>query len=118
VYWAVDADTGQVLWHTQVGPGGHLGGIHWGTAVDDERIYVGVNDESDVSYPLGGTAADGGTTSVGSWAALDPATGQILWQVANPTMTAPLNQASVNGPVTVVNGVVLVGSMDMMGTML
>jgi polyvinyl alcohol dehydrogenase (cytochrome) len=33
-------------------------------------------------------------------------------------MTAPVGGASVNGPVTVVNGVVLVGSMDDMGTML
>jgi polyvinyl alcohol dehydrogenase (cytochrome) len=119
VYWALDADTGAVLWHTQVGPGGHLGGIHWGTAVDSQRIYVGVNDEVGSAYKLGGTGSQAGmTTSVGSWAALDPATGQILWQIANPTMTAPVNGASVNGPVTVINGVVLVGSMDDDGTML
>jgi polyvinyl alcohol dehydrogenase (cytochrome) len=126
VYWALDADTGNVLWHTSVGPGGHLGGIHWGTASDGERIYVGVNNEAAVDYTIAGTPDAGGDastkpgshTKVGSWAALDPATGAILWQVANPTMTAPLNGASVNGPVTVVNGVVLVGSMDAMGTML
>ena len=34
VYWAVDADTQAILWKTQVGPGGHLGGIQWGTATD------------------------------------------------------------------------------------
>jgi polyvinyl alcohol dehydrogenase (cytochrome) len=140
VYWALDADTGAILWHTVVGPGGHLGGIHWGTATDGQRLYVGVNDEFGTDYavapsPEAGvvTVADGGSThrcppgvgdagslctSVGSWAALDPATGRILWQVANPTMTAPIGGASVNGPVTVVNGVVLVGSMDAMGTML
>jgi polyvinyl alcohol dehydrogenase (cytochrome) len=118
VYWALDPDTGSVLWHTQVGPGGHLGGIHWGTAVDGQRIYVGVNDNNGTPYTLGGTGPKAGTkTSVGSWAALDPATGEILWQIANPTMTAPVNGASVNGPVTVVNGVVLVGSMDDDGTM-
>jgi polyvinyl alcohol dehydrogenase (cytochrome) len=118
VYWALDADTGTVLWHTQVGPGGHLGGIHWGTAVDGQRIYVGVNDENGTAYLLGGPDAGGRKTSVGSWAALDPATGAILWQTANPTMTAPVAGASVNGPVTVINGVVLVGSMDTEGTML
>jgi polyvinyl alcohol dehydrogenase (cytochrome) len=122
VYWALDADTGSVLWHTQVGPGGHLGGIHWGTAVDGQRIYVGVNDENGVGYTLGGPqpeagAGDAGPTKVGSWAALDPATGRILWQIANPAMSAPVAGASVNGPVTVVNGVVLVGSMDNDGTM-
>ena len=45
VYWAVDADTHAVLWKKQVGPGGHLGGIHWGTAADGARVYVGVNNE-------------------------------------------------------------------------
>jgi polyvinyl alcohol dehydrogenase (cytochrome) len=119
VYWAVDADTGAVLWKTQVGPGGHFGGIHWGTAVDSTAIYVGVNDESGTPYTLGGNGPQAGKqTRVGSWAALDPATGHILWQIANPTMTAPVAGASVNGPVTVVNGVVLVGSMDDAGTML
>ena len=57
VYWAVDADTGSVLWHTVVGPGGHLGGIHWGTATDGQRIYVGVNDETGVTYDVIGTPA-------------------------------------------------------------
>jgi polyvinyl alcohol dehydrogenase (cytochrome) len=119
VYWAVDADTGAVLWKTQVGPGGHFGGIHWGTAVDGTGIYVGVNDESGTAYTLGGKGPQAGKqTTVGSWAALDPATGTILWQIANPTMTAPIAGASVNGPVTVVNGVVFVGSMDDAGTML
>ena len=118
VYWALDADTHALLWKTQVGPGGHLGGIHWGTATDGTRIYTGVNDEMGTPYKLGGSGAQAGTkTSVGSWAALDPATGAIDWQVANPTMTAPLNGASVNGPVAVVNGVLFGGSMDADGTM-
>lgn len=119
VYWAVDADTGSVMWHTQVGPGGHLGGIHWGTAVDAKAVYVGVNDESGTAYMLGGKGPQAGKmTSVGSWAALDPATGETLWQIANPTMTAPVSGASVNGPLVVANGVVFAGSMDNDGTML
>jgi polyvinyl alcohol dehydrogenase (cytochrome) len=119
VYWAVDADTGTTLWKTQVGPGGHLGGIHWGAAVDGVHVYAGVNDESGMAYTLGGTHPDGGasTTTVGSWAALDPATGETLWQVPNPSMTAPLAGASVNGPLATVNGVVFAGSMDADGTM-
>ncbi len=116
VYWAVDADTHDVLWKTQVGPGGHLGGIHWGTATDDARVYVGVNDQTGAKYRLGG-APDAGTTAVGSWAALDAVTGSTLWQVADPALTAPLNGVSVDGPITVVNGVVFGGSMDSDGMM-
>ena len=118
IYWAVDADSGSVLWKTPVGPGGHLGGIHWGTAVDAQHIYVGVNDQTGAPYSLQGTGAQGGTTtSVGSWAALDPATGVVKWQVADAALTAPLGGTSVNGPVSVANGVVFGGSMDAQGTM-
>ncbi len=128
VYWAVNPDDGGVLWKTQVGPGGHLGGIHWGTAVDSNGVYVGVNDETGTAYTMGGSGPQAGKkTSVGSWAALDPAggsgdagvsnKGKILWQIANPSMTAPLEGASVNGPLAVYNGVVFAGSMDAMGMM-
>jgi polyvinyl alcohol dehydrogenase (cytochrome) len=118
VYWAIDADTHELLWKNQVGPGGHLGGIHWGAATDGARVYVGVNDELGTAYKLGGAGSQRGTTtSVGSWAALDAVSGKTLWQVANPAMTAPLNGASVNGPVAVVNGVVFGGSMDADGMM-
>ena len=128
VYWALDADNGNVLWNTQVGPGGHLGGIHWSTAVDSHAVYLGVNDETGVSYMMGGSGPQAGKpTTVGSWAALDPAGapgdagmsnhGTILWQITNPSMTAPLGGGSVNGPPTVINGVVFVGSMDSMGMM-
>jgi polyvinyl alcohol dehydrogenase (cytochrome) len=118
VYWAVDADTGNPLWHTTVGPGGHLGGIHWGTAVDAQRIYVGVNDQAGSPYALGGTGAQAGQlVTTGSWAALDPATGTIEWQVADPALTAPVNGTSVNGPVSAANGILFGGSMDNSGTM-
>jgi polyvinyl alcohol dehydrogenase (cytochrome) len=115
VYWAVDAENGELYWKTKIGPGGHFGGIHWGTAVDGARIYAGVNDEAAIPYTLAGDA--GQIARTGSWAALDPATGRIAWQIANPAMARPLAGVSVNGPVTVVNGVVLAGSMDAAGTM-
>lgn len=119
VYWALNPDTGNVLWNTPVGPGGHLGGIHWGSAVDGQNVYVPVNDETGVAYTLGGSGAQAGQqTTVGSWAALDPSTGAIKWQVANPAMTAPTgNGTSVNGPVSTVNGLLFGGSMDANGTM-
>ena len=118
IYSALDADTGAVVWQTTVGPGGHLGGIHWGTAVDGQRIYVGVNNEKGAPFALGGKGKHAGEmTSVGAWAALDPATGAILWQVANPASPTVTNGANVNGPVTVVSGVLFAGSMDPAGTM-
>jgi polyvinyl alcohol dehydrogenase (cytochrome) len=118
VYTALDADTGAIVWQTTVGPGGHLGGIHWGTAVDGQRLYVGVNNESATPFALGGSGKQAGTMcSVGAWAALDPATGAILWQVANPASPKVTGGVSVNGPVTVVGGVLFGGSMDPAGNM-
>jgi polyvinyl alcohol dehydrogenase (cytochrome) len=97
IYYALDPDNnGAVLWHTQVGPGSALGGMEWGQATDGTRIYVAIAN----FYGL--TSAAG---SAGSWAALDPSTGAILWQTADP------NGAYDIGPVTVSNGVVYAGSM-------
>jgi polyvinyl alcohol dehydrogenase (cytochrome) len=130
VYWALNAETGSTLWSTQVGPGGHLGGIHWSTATDSHAVYVGVNDETGTPYTMGGSGPQAGKmTPVGSWAALalDGAGGdagvgasnhgKILWQVADPALTAPLGGGSVNGPPAIINGVMFVGSMDAMGMM-
>jgi polyvinyl alcohol dehydrogenase (cytochrome) len=96
IYYALDPDTGAELWHTQVGPGSALGGMEWGSASDGQRIYVQIANLYGIPY---------GGGSAGSWSALDPATGQILWQTADP------NGAVDIGPMTVANGVVYAASM-------
>ncbi|HZC54020.1 MAG TPA: PQQ-binding-like beta-propeller repeat protein [Mycobacterium sp.] len=100
VYSALDPSTGKVLWATQVGPGSSLGGIEWGSASDGNRIYVAIGNLYGIPYTVGGQ-----TDVAGSWAALDPITGRIIWQVADPNAAIDL------GPVAVSNGVVYAGSM-------
>ncbi len=112
VYWALDPDTGATRWATQVGPGGGAGGIMWGTAADGARVYVAINDSGAVPYGL----APAGTVqwSAGSWAALDAATGRILWQIP-ATGKNPLNpaqNAGALGALGVAGGVVYAGSMS------
>lgn len=102
VYSAFDPDTGSLLWATQVGPGSSLGGVEWGSATDGQRIYVGVGNLYGIPYAL---QPSGKIDYAGSWSALDPATGQILWQTADP------NGAIDLGPMTVANGLVYVPSM-------
>ena len=111
-YWALNPDNGHVLWSKQVGPGGLLGGIQWGAATDGRRIYVAVANSNHISYPL--APSNSVTTNGGSWAALDPATGEILWQIPatgqdprNPDLTA-----QALGQVSAANGVVYAGSMS------
>jgi polyvinyl alcohol dehydrogenase (cytochrome) len=101
VYSAFDPSTGQVLWATQVGPGSSLGGMEWGSATDGTRIYVQIANFYGIPYTL----PDGQTDYAGSWAALNPATGQIIWQVADPNGAVDL------GPMSVANGVVFAPSM-------
>jgi polyvinyl alcohol dehydrogenase (cytochrome) len=98
IYWAFDRDTGKELWHTKVGPGSVLGGIEWGTAVDDQHVYAPIGNPFGLPY----AAPDGTALSGGSWAALDRGTGKILWQTAAPT---PAPNAALGSP-AVANGVV------------
>jgi polyvinyl alcohol dehydrogenase (cytochrome) len=109
-YWALDPSTGALVWERKVGPAGILGGIEWGTAADNQRIYVAIANSSRLPYRLpSGVIWDGG-----SWAALDPATGEVLWQVENttPDPITPNRPALALGPVTVANGVLYCPSMS------
>jgi polyvinyl alcohol dehydrogenase (cytochrome) len=102
VYWTLDARTGKLVWATLVGHGGDPGGIQWGSAIDDDRIYAAIGHVG-VGTPY--TLPSGQTITGGSWAALDPRTGRIIWQVADPLNAPDL------GALTVANGVVYAGSM-------
>jgi polyvinyl alcohol dehydrogenase (cytochrome) len=96
IYYALDPDTGATLWRTQVGPGSALGGMEWGSASDGKRIYVSIANLYGIPTAVGGA---------GSWSALDPETGAILWQVGDP------NGAIAIGPLAVADGVVYASSM-------
>jgi polyvinyl alcohol dehydrogenase (cytochrome) len=112
IYWAFNPDNGKIVWDTQVGPGGDLGGIEWGPATDGARIYVPVSNSSGLPY----APPSGVTTNGGSWAALDPKTGKIMWQTATPGTCISLIRTSAGcmalGPASVAGGVVFAGSMD------
>lgn len=96
IYSVFDADTGELVWSRLVGPGSYLGGIEWGTATDGKRIYVALSNFDRKPYRSG---------SAGSFSALDPATGAVLWQTPDP------NDAVDLAPTAVANGVVFAGSM-------
>jgi polyvinyl alcohol dehydrogenase (cytochrome) len=102
IFWALNADDGNILWSTPVGPGASLGGIEWGTATDGKRIYVAISNSDHLPYTL---VPSGQKITWGSWSALDLATGRILWQTADPVA------GSIDrGSVSVANGVMYAGS--------
>jgi polyvinyl alcohol dehydrogenase (cytochrome) len=104
VYWALDPKTGTVAWHRQVGPGSAFGGMQWGSATDGRHIYVAIGNVDSRPYTITSASGHASTTSGGSWAALDAATGKILWQVADPQQAADL------GYVSIASGLVYAGS--------
>jgi polyvinyl alcohol dehydrogenase (cytochrome) len=106
VYVLLDAKTGQFIWNTLVGPGGDQGGMEWGTATDGDRIYVAITNQHHIPYRL---TPSGAPATGGSWVALDPETGAILWQTADPQGAWDL------APLTVANGVVYASSVATTG---
>ncbi|GAB1261252.1 outer membrane protein assembly factor BamB family protein [Aurantivibrio plasticivorans] len=69
--WALNPDTGKVIWNQRFGTGTPLGGVHWGIAVDDKRVYAPIND------PMPKTA---NFTPEPGMNALDITTGEVLWR--------------------------------------
>nr|WP_232523032.1 PQQ-binding-like beta-propeller repeat protein [Nocardioides sp. MAH-18] len=107
IFWALDPDTGAVVWKTQAAPGGLAGGLQWGSATDGVRIYVASANTDRKPWTL----LDGTTVNYGGWAALDAATGRVIWNRANPAA------ATASGAVTVAAGVVYACSGDTAGHM-
>jgi polyvinyl alcohol dehydrogenase (cytochrome) len=103
--FGINPDTGEVLWRTQVGIGGFLGGIEWGMASDGSRLYV---TNTDV------LAAETGRPGL---FALDPATGKDLWYTPSPhvgcdwTGGMPCFNAQSAAPSTI-PGVIFSGTTD------
>jgi len=67
--YAINPETGEYVWKTQVGDGGVLGGIEWGFAVDNARAYVALS-----------SAFEKKAGEAGGIAAVDLADGTIKWR--------------------------------------
>jgi polyvinyl alcohol dehydrogenase (cytochrome) len=121
VYTLLDATTGRFIWNTLIGPGGDQGGMEWGTAFDGRRIYVSITNHHHIPYKLTQNGIiTNETVTGGSWAALEPQSGTIVWQTPDPQVET-LPGVGVVGvwdlaPVTVANGVVYVASMAKLAT--
>ncbi|XP_010690063.2 uncharacterized protein LOC104903677 [Beta vulgaris subsp. vulgaris] len=106
IAWALDRDTGDVIWSTEAGPGGMKGGGIWGAATDEKRVYTNIANSDAKNFTL---KPSNTTTKAGGWVAMDPQDGTNLWTTANPSSGVSF------GPVTVANGVVFAGSYDKQG---
>lgn len=114
VMHAIDPDrNGAVVWKTRVGEGGILGGIEWGSAVDDKAVYVAVSDARWEGGRFFGDKVTLDPTKGGGLFALNLADGKPLWQ-APPVSCAGRERCSPaqSAAVTVIPGAVFSGAMS------
>ncbi|KAL2523113.1 Polyvinylalcohol dehydrogenase [Forsythia ovata] len=98
--WALRRDNGSLVWSTEAGPGGSVGGGTWGAATDKIRVYTNIANSNKQNFTL---LPSKKVTTDGGWVAMNPTTGRILWSSALP------DNATTN-PVTIANGVLFAGS--------
>src|SRR5436305_2074030 len=112
--YGVDPDEqGKVLWRSQVGKGGILGGIEWGPASDGERLYVASSDQvlSPLSKPGDPISVD--PDQGGGVFALRLDNGERIWMTP-PSPCAARRPCSPGQPgaVTVIPAAVFSGSLN------
>jgi polyvinyl alcohol dehydrogenase (cytochrome) len=116
---AIDPDAdGAILWQTRAGAGGLLGGTQWGSAADDQRIYVAISDLDLLT--VADPAAPGGRRIAldakkgGGLHAIDLKSGQIVWSAQPPTCAAAqaLCSPAQSAAVTAIPGAVFSGALD------
>ncbi|MCC8968024.1 PQQ-binding-like beta-propeller repeat protein [Bradyrhizobium sp. Pear76] len=110
VVHALDPDhEGKILWQTRIGQGGPLGGTEWGSAADQDRIYVA---NSDVRFLRDGSRRLNSSEGGGLFG-LDLATGKIAMQVA-PVACGDRPQCSpaLSAAITLIPGVVFSGGVS------
>lgn len=105
ILWALDpADNGRIVWQTRLSPGSALGGIEFGPAADQDKVYVAISDV--IAGPDG---------KPGLYA-LNIKDGSIAWQAQSPTLPCRWDNTychpAISQAVTVIPGVVFAGAMN------
>jgi polyvinyl alcohol dehydrogenase (cytochrome) len=103
VYGMDPDDKGKVLWQLRIGKGGELGGVEWGSAADEQNVYVPL---SDVLRPA---------AEAGGLFAIRLTDGQQVWHAPAAALKCtggPACTGAQSAPVSVIPGVVFSGSVD------
>ena len=125
VVTAVDPDRqGEIIWQKRVGRGGRLGGVQWGVAADETKVYIAV---SDVRLDVVGSGVPGARSSPlnptisllldnkagGGLHALNLGTGDEVWQTPHPGCNGvPGCSPAQSAAVTAIPGIVFSGGLD------
>ena len=112
--FALDPDTGKLLWSRNFGPGSIAGGIHWGLAYDGTRVFAPVS-------VLPGRDGKPGAGQIAGLHAVNVDTGKLEWSFIPQADCSGERPAHVkncaggiglSGAATVIDGAVVAGSLD------
>jgi polyvinyl alcohol dehydrogenase (cytochrome) len=120
---AIDPDRqGAILWQRRVGRGGAMGGVQWGSAADQENVYVAVSDVMIRPAPEGAAGAQRSVfgpsfqldpKAGGGLYALKLETGDVVWHTPHPGCNDVLGcSPAQSAAVTAIPGVVFSGGVD------
>jgi polyvinyl alcohol dehydrogenase (cytochrome) len=115
---ALDPDkAGALLWSTNVGPGGKLGGMHWGSASDGRNAYMALGGQQMRFLPdttvKEGYRMEPDPAQGGGVFALNLLDGKIVW-TAPPAACGkrPRCSPAQSAALTAIPGVVFSGAVD------
>jgi polyvinyl alcohol dehydrogenase (cytochrome) len=108
-------DKGKILWQSRVGKGGLNGGVQWGMASDEQKVYAAVADVAAVlnsAGPVGGATFD--PVQGGGLTALHLEDGAKAWFAPSHPCDPPRPGCSPGQPgaVSLIPGVVFSGAID------
>jgi polyvinyl alcohol dehydrogenase (cytochrome) len=111
--YAVDPDRqGARLWETRVGEGGSMGGVQWGSAADQQNVYVALSDLGRVMLTYT-QFTDADRNRGGGMFALRLADGARVWHAPPvPCDARPRCSPAQSGAVSAVPGAAFSGSLD------
>jgi polyvinyl alcohol dehydrogenase (cytochrome) len=111
---AVDPDReGELLWQTRVGKGGINGGVQWGSAADQNNIYVALSDIGRIPVPNSQATVPDPKVGGGMFA-LRLDNGRQVWHTPPPPACGNRARCSPaqSAAVSAIPGVVFSGSVD------
>jgi polyvinyl alcohol dehydrogenase (cytochrome) len=108
IFWALDRDTGQVVWANEDGTGDLFGGSQWGSATNGKMIVVPntvpMSDAVKDALPAGAESC----TESGYWRGIDAGTGITDWFSCGPVG----GEGRVISPVSISQDVAFAGSLE------
>ena len=105
--YAISAQAGTLFWVLPTSPGGVVGGLIWGVAVDDTAVYYTAVNSLKIPWQFVGSNVNITNSAFGAASLSD---GNILWETQSP-----MNMLAEAAP-TVVNDVVFTGRTGFTGT--